>query len=136
MRSAACASVSVALPSTGLAVALGIATATPAFLPASAGPWKCAAVAGPDRPLYVSFQLNFFDAASYSRSAVPLPALVFGGTSDLLSSVAFILSAARAGPAKAIAAPSASVASMVLVIGSLPVVLSLKTARIQVYSQN
>ena len=31
--------------------ALGIATATPAFLPALAGPWKCAAVAGPDRPL-------------------------------------------------------------------------------------
>ena len=40
----------VALPSTGLDVALGMATATPAFLPASAGPWKCAAVAGPDRP--------------------------------------------------------------------------------------
>jgi hypothetical protein len=43
-----------------------------------------------------------------------LPALVFAGTSDLPSSVAFILSA-KAGPANANVAPSASVASMVLV---------------------
>src|SRR5437899_5659061 len=46
-------------------------------------------------------------------SAVPLAALVLGGTWALPSSVAFILSA-RAGPAKAIAAPSANVTSMVL----------------------
>src|ERR1700744_2702003 len=45
-------------------------------------------------------------------SAVPVPAEVFGGTSDLPSRVAFIFSA-KAGPAKAM--PSASVASMVLV---------------------
>src|SRR5262245_49830360 len=49
-------------------------------------------------------------------SAVPVAALVTGGTSDLPSSVAFILSA-KAGPAKATAAPNASVASMVLVMG-------------------
>src|SRR6266508_4799008 len=46
-------------------------------------------------------------------SAVPLAALVLGGTWALPSSVAFILSA-KAGPAKAIAAPSANVTSMVL----------------------
>src|SRR6266487_793945 len=46
-------------------------------------------------------------------SAVPLAALVLGGTWALPSIVAFIFSA-RAGPAKAIAAPSASVTSMVL----------------------
>src|SRR5215207_87299 len=46
-------------------------------------------------------------------SAVPLAALVLGGTWALPSSVAFILSA-DAGPTKAIAAPSASVTSMVL----------------------
>src|ERR1700728_649876 len=42
VRSAAWASVSVADPSNGLALDL-IGTATPAFLPAAAGPWKCAA---------------------------------------------------------------------------------------------
>src|SRR5882724_5154503 len=46
-------------------------------------------------------------------SAVPVAALVLGGTWALPSSVAFIFSA-KAGPAKAIAAPSASVTSMVL----------------------
>src|SRR5436309_6295481 len=54
-------------------------------------------------------------------SAVPVPALAFGGTSALPSSVAFILSA-KAGPANATAAANASVASMVLFdIGFLPV---------------
>src|ERR1700730_16412096 len=47
-------------------------------------------------------------------SALPLAGLAFGGTSDLPSSVAFIFSA-KAGPAKAMVAPSASVASVVLV---------------------
>src|SRR4029450_4182358 len=45
--------------------------------------------------------------------AVPVAALVLGGTCALPSSAAFILSA-KAGPAKAIAAPSVSVTSMVL----------------------
>jgi hypothetical protein len=43
-----------------------------------------------------------------------VPALVLGGTSDLLSRVTFIFSA-HAGPAKATVAPSASVASTILV---------------------
>src|ERR1700683_108798 len=43
IRSAAWASVSVAEPSNGLVLGL-IATATPAFLPGAAGPWKWAAV--------------------------------------------------------------------------------------------
>src|SRR3954465_7369508 len=46
-------------------------------------------------------------------SAVPVPALAFGGTSVLPSSVALILSA-KAGPANATIAPSTSVASLVL----------------------
>src|SRR6185312_6434328 len=52
IRSAACASVSALEPSNGL-LAVGpwnTGTTTPAFLPGSAGPWKCAAVAGPVRP--------------------------------------------------------------------------------------
>jgi len=36
---------------TGLAGFVPIGTATPAFAPAAAGPWKCAAVAGPVRPM-------------------------------------------------------------------------------------
>lgn len=48
----ACASVSVALPSIGLALGFAIGTATPAFLPASAGPLPSV-----DR---VSFKQQFF----------------------------------------------------------------------------
>src|SRR3954464_1723022 len=65
-------------------------------------------------------------------SAVPLPALVLAGTSDAPSSVAFILSA-EAGPAKPTAAPSASIASKVLV---LDMVFSLLTSTDGVSSQN
>src|ERR1700731_2104737 len=73
-------------------------------------------------------------------SAVPLAALVLGGTSDLPSSVAFIFSA-KAGPAKVTVAPSASVATMVFI---LDIVLSLlassdgasfKTMRFRFYSR-
>src|SRR5699024_12531492 len=46
-------------------------------------------------------------------SAVPVPALVVAGTSDLPSSFAVSFSA-KAGPARATAAPSVSVASKVL----------------------
>jgi hypothetical protein len=35
-----------------------IQTFTPAFLPAGAGPWKCAMVAGPVKPLKVMFQVT------------------------------------------------------------------------------
>src|SRR3954465_14793514 len=56
-------------------------------------------------------------------SAEPFAALVFGGTSELPSSAAFILSA-RAGAANATVAPSPSITSMVLVFD---MVLSLWT---------
>src|SRR5205085_4408492 len=71
-------------------------------------------------------------------SAVPVPAVVVAGTSDLPSSVAFIFSA-EAGPAKATAAPSASVASMVLVMVlsllTSAMFVSLTTARFRIYSR-
>ena len=54
-RSAACASVRVASPLSGLTIpplaGAGTGTTTPALVLASAGPWKCAAVAGPVRSL-------------------------------------------------------------------------------------
>ena len=51
IRSVTCCSVSVADPLIGVASAfLLIGTWTPAFCPTGAGPWKCAAVAGPDNP--------------------------------------------------------------------------------------
>jgi hypothetical protein len=70
-----------------------------------------------------------------------LPALVLAGTSDLPSSVAFILSA-KAGPAKAIVAPSASVASMVLLFDMFLSLLAssdganFKTLDFRLYSRN
>src|SRR5258708_28795465 len=74
-------------------------------------------------------------------SAAPLPAVVVGGTSEAPSSVAFILSA-KAGPAKAAVAPSASVASTVLVFDMVLSLLaqsegaSFKTTRFRFYSRN
>src|ERR1700722_9367556 len=73
-------------------------------------------------------------------SAVPVAALALGGVSDLPSRVAFIF-AAKAGPAKAMVAPSASVASMVLVFDMVFSLLtssdgaSFKTMRFRVYSR-
>src|SRR4029453_3621166 len=69
-------------------------------------------------------------------SAVPVAALVLGGTCALPSSAPFILWA-KGGPAKAIAAPSASVTSMVLFdMVFLPVDVSLKTTIFRIYSRN
>src|ERR1700676_1837331 len=74
-------------------------------------------------------------------SAVPLPAVVVGGTSEAPSSVAFILSA-KAGPAKETVVPSASVASTVLVFSMVLSLLassggsSVKTMRFRFYSRN
>src|SRR5665647_3107010 len=74
-------------------------------------------------------------------SAVPVPALVVAGTSDLPSSVAFIFSA-KAGPAKAKVAPSASIVSMVLVFDMVFSLLassdgaSFKTMGFRLYSRN
>src|ERR1700736_6500900 len=73
-------------------------------------------------------------------SAVPVPVVVAAGTSDLPSSVAFIF-CAKAGPAKATVAPSASVASMVLVFDMVFSLLasshgvSFKTIRFGIYSR-
>src|SRR2546421_835154 len=72
-------------------------------------------------------------------SAVPLPAEVLAGTSDLPSSTTFILSA-KAGPANATAAPSVSEASMVLFMGFSLLTshddVSFKTAGFCFYSRN
>src|SRR5712691_5722923 len=73
-------------------------------------------------------------------SALPVAALVLGGTSDLPSRVAFIFSA-KAGPARATVAPSASVARMVLVFDMVLSLLasddgaSLTTTRLRFYSR-
>src|SRR6266481_3226568 len=73
-------------------------------------------------------------------SALPVAVLVLGGTSDLPSRVAFIFSA-KAGPARATVAPSASIASMVLVFDMVLSLLasddgaSLKTTRLRFYSR-
>jgi hypothetical protein len=64
----------------GVAPCSEIQTTTGPFLPASAGPWKCAIVAGPDNPLYVTDQVSTRDAGSYVRLAVPVPEVVTGGT--------------------------------------------------------
>ena len=61
IRSEAWASVSVAYPLNGLANGcplVEIQIATPAFLPGSAGPWKCAAVTGPVRPEKLPLQVS------------------------------------------------------------------------------
>src|SRR3954452_2193617 len=73
-------------------------------------------------------------------SAEPFAALVFGGTSELPSSVAFILSA-RAGPANATVAPNPSITSMVLVFDMVLslltlVVCQLQTMKMRFYSRN
>src|ERR1700733_6515400 len=83
-RSEAWASESVAVPLNGLSSVLPfseIQTATPAFLPGSAGPWKWAAVAGPERPEKLPVQLNSLVAGSKVAVTVPVPADWLGGTS-------------------------------------------------------
>src|ERR1700730_12033979 len=73
-------------------------------------------------------------------SAVPVLVVVVAGTSDLPSSVAFIF-CAKAGTAKATFAPSASVASIVLVFDMVFSLLasshgdSFKTIRFGIYSR-
>src|SRR5215204_2444044 len=81
IRSAAWASVSVADPLAGLVGLLPIGMTTPAFLPASAGAWKWAAVASPVSPEKVTVQFRVFVAVSKVTSAVPVPLLSLAGTS-------------------------------------------------------
>src|SRR6185312_3087 len=54
MRSDSCWSVSVAVPLCGLVGLVPHGTTTPALAPGAAGPWKCAAVAGPLRSFQVA----------------------------------------------------------------------------------
>ena len=82
----------MALPLIGLVGFCPISKATPEVLPGSAGPWKCATVAGPVRPSKVIVQVKFLLVVSYMRSAVPLPLLSFVGTSWAASSLAWNLS--------------------------------------------
>src|SRR5271165_2081430 len=64
----------------------------------SAGPWKWAIVAGPVRPEYSPFHVNFLLAVSYVAVNVPVPLLLFGGTSLLpLSSALKEIISASAG---------------------------------------
>ena len=69
----------------------------------------CAAVAGPLRPEYLTFQLSFFLAVSNVRVAVPLPFVVTGGLYWPPSSVAVNFSvSAKAGETRKIETVTAS----------------------------
>ena len=81
IRSETCAAVSVAWPVLPL-MALLNGTATPALEPGMAGPCRWAAVAGPDRPLWVSVQLSTLVLVSNLAANVPDPLVVTGGTPD------------------------------------------------------
>src|SRR3954453_10095708 len=78
VRSAFCWSFNVAVPWIGLA-AFANGTTTPALAPASAGPWKWAAVAGPDRPVYSTVYSSVFPFNV--AVAFPVPLLCLAGTS-------------------------------------------------------
>src|SRR5690606_18136042 len=62
---------------------LGMVTWTPAFLLASAGPWKCAMVGAAVRLDRLPFQDSFLVAGSKVAVTCPLPARLSGGTSLL-----------------------------------------------------
>src|SRR5215510_5696286 len=97
IKSSACASVSVADPSNAPLSAPAIGTTTAPFFPDSAE-WKCAAVAGPDRPVTLPFHESCLLAVSKVAVTEPLPWLSTGGTSfeDLRSAFKLTM-AARAG---------------------------------------
>src|SRR5262249_61313943 len=88
MRAAACASVRLAEFSNGLVLGV-IGTATPAFLPGSAGPWKWAIVAGPLSPGKMPLQGSFFLPGSEAAGTLPGPFLSFGGTASPALTSAF-----------------------------------------------
>ena len=72
----------------------------------------CAAVAGPLRPEYLTFQLSFFLAVSKVNVAVPLPLVVTGGLCWLPSSVAvYFTVSAMAGDANSRAVETANAES-------------------------
>src|ERR1700676_2245376 len=74
-RSSAWASVNVAVPLAGLVGLVAIISATPAFAPAAAGPWKWAMVEGPVSPSKLIVQDNVLVAVSKVTSAVPVALL-------------------------------------------------------------
>src|SRR6478736_770737 len=107
INSSACASVSVADPSKEPLSAPAIGTTTAPFFPDSAE-WKCAAVAGPDKPVTLPFQDSCLLAVSKAAVTEPLPLLSTGGTSfeDFRSAFRLIV-AARVGVASTTAAAQA-----------------------------
>src|SRR5581483_4307165 len=104
IRSSACASVSVALPSKAALSAPVMGTTTGPFLPASPA-WKCAAVAGPVRPDTLPFHVSCLLAVSKVAVTEPLALLSTGGTSfEALRSAFRLTMAAMAGRESAIIA--------------------------------
>src|SRR4029079_3329918 len=124
INSSAWASVSVAEPSKEPLSAPAIGTTTAPFFPDSAE-WKCAAVAGPDRPVTLPFQDSCLLAVSNVAVTEPLPLLSTGGTSFEDFRSAFRLTeAAKADADNRIAAVQARAAkpdrTNVVVIRLLP----------------
>src|SRR5436309_964361 len=78
---AACSGVSVTLPLNGLVKGLLKTMITGAFSSGVDGPWKCAAVAVPLSPAWVTFQVSRRVAVSYVTSAEPVARVGTGGTS-------------------------------------------------------
>src|SRR6185503_14509162 len=110
INSSAWASVSVAEPSNEPLSAPAIGTTTAPFFPDSAE-WKCAAVAGPDRPVTLPFQDSCLLEVSKVAVTAPLPLLSTGGTSFEDFRSAFKLTkAARAGAENRTAAVQARAA--------------------------
>jgi hypothetical protein len=104
-----CSGVSFAVAWVGLLGALPRGTTTPAFFPASAGPWICAAVTSLLKPPNVTSQVSSCVAVSNVAFASPEPVEVDGGTSADGLSVAWNFSvAADAVPAKVMAKPASS----------------------------
>src|ERR1035441_10885155 len=79
-----CAAVSAIKPVIGLASGPANGTTTPALAPGMDGPWKWPAVTGAVTPEYVNVHLRTLPSSS--TRAVPVPVLVFGGTSFLADS--------------------------------------------------
>src|SRR5688572_28966887 len=80
-RSPYCADVSVACPTIGFALAFVNGITTPALAPGPAGPWMWPAVAAPERPVYVTFQVSTLVFSFSCTSTMPVAAELTGGTS-------------------------------------------------------
>src|SRR5690242_3179846 len=110
INSSAWASVRVAEPSKEPLSAPAMGTTTAPFLPLSAA-WKCAAVAGPERPVTLPFQDSCLLAVSNVAVTDPLPLLSLGGTSLAgFRSALRLIVAAKAGTESTTAAAHARAA--------------------------